>query len=151
MKNILVFLATGLGVGFLPHIPGTFATLLSLLLWWFFIPDKVFIQIVVLVGSILVAFFASDVAEKFFAKKDDRRIVIDEIIGFWIALTGVPKKIVFVLLAFIVFRIFDVLKLPFIKKAQNLNGGTGIILDDIIAGLLTNLMINLGFLVANIK
>jgi len=143
MKNLLVFLATGLGVGFLPFAPGTFGTILSLLIWWFFIPDKFLVQVILLSSGFILAFFISDKTEKIFTKKDDQRIVIDEIIGFWIALTGIPKKIVFVLISFFIFRIFDILKLPFIKKVQKLNGGAGIVLDDVLAGLLTNFLMHI--------
>ncbi|MFN3966344.1 MAG: phosphatidylglycerophosphatase A [Endomicrobiia bacterium] len=143
MKNLIIFLATGLGVGFLPFAPGTFGTILSFLIWWIFIPDKIFIQIIVLVSGVILAFFVSDMAEKIFLQKDEQKIVIDEIIGFWVALVGIPKKFIFVLLAFFIFRIFDVLKLPFIGNIQKLNGGAGIILDDILAGLLTNFLIHI--------
>lgn len=143
MKHLIILLATGFGIGFLPVAPGTFGTILSLLIWWFFFPDKFFIQMILLLSAFILAFFISDMAEKIFAKKDDKRIVVDEIVGFWLALIGLPKKFFFVLISFFIFRILDILKLPFIKKVQKLNGGAGIVLDDIVAGLLTNFIVNI--------
>ncbi|NLB56628.1 MAG: phosphatidylglycerophosphatase A, partial [Lentisphaerae bacterium] len=75
------------------------------------------------------------VAEKHFNKKDDGRIVADEYLAFPISMIGLPLTPAMFLLAFITFRIFDVLK-PFPAcKLQMLKGGLGIVIDDVIACL----------------
>lgn len=88
-------------------------------------------------------------AEKMFGTKDDARIVIDEIVGMLWSIAFIAldqfvqsQKIFLLVLAFALFRIFDVAKWPF-RNIQNLQGGVGIVADDLCAGLLTNLVLQL--------
>lgn len=76
-------------------------------------------------------------------KKDDQRIVIDEVAGVWVALAFLPKTILFLSLGFILFRIFDIKKPFFIKKLQKLKGGFGITVDDIVAGICANVILQI--------
>lgn len=94
-----------------------------------------------------LGFFVADRAEKIFQTKDDPRIIVDEIAGFIWSIAFFPlgsfsgfKVVVFMSCAFIFFRIFDVFKIPF-RSAQNWKGGLGIMMDDLLAGLLVNLVL----------
>tara|TARA_B110001454_G_C12356160_1_gene282339 strand:- start:221 stop:499 length:279 start_codon:yes stop_codon:yes gene_type:complete len=71
------------------------------------------------------------------ANKDPQYIVIDEVVGMMIALFLLPKIILAYLLAFLLFRFFDILKPSIIYESQKFDYGIGIILDDVLAGLLT--------------
>lgn len=98
-------------------------------------------------GLLLLFFFAlglysSSMIEKKIGKKDPAIIVIDEIVGIWIALFLIPFQWKFLLLAFIFFRFFDIKKPLFIHPLQSLKGGWGIMLDDCLAGLYTNLLLH---------
>jgi len=85
----------------------------------------------------ILAVFASQIAERHFQVKDDSRIIIDEWVGSWIAFFGLPQVINWpFVLAFILFRLFDVWKGPLVRPLQRLPGGWGIVLDDVAAGLL---------------
>lgn len=74
-------------------------------------------------------------------KDDPGEIVIDEVAGMWLALLFLPKSILLFSLAFILFRIFDITKPWIIGKIQSLHGGFGIMLDDILAGILARLIL----------
>ncbi len=78
-------------------------------------------------------------AEIIFSKRDSERIVIDEISGFLVAMGFYPPEPMYVLLGFILFRFFDIAK-PFpIKKLETLGGGYGVVADDVVAGIYSNL------------
>ncbi len=134
--NLWKFIATLGFVGKLPTFPGTWASLVTLCLW-IFIPVNIFIQLTIILILIIIGFYASDVTSKLLNKKDPSEIVIDEVIGMSIALFMVPPNLYLYILAFILFRLFDILKPSFIFHVQNFKGGWGIILDDILAGLFT--------------
>lgn len=102
-----------------------------------------------LAGLTIVAVWASGRAEGVFGVKDDTRIVIDEVVGMAWSVAFLPvlfmgkKEISVLIAAFVLFRVFDVAKLP-LKRVQNLQGGIGIVADDFLAGLLTNLILQVG-------
>ena len=88
-----------------------------------------------------LGFLFSGKAEKIFNKKDCRYIVIDEVAGIFISLLFVPYSLKVALIGFFLFRIFDALK-PFpAAKLQDLTGSAGIMLDDVIAGIYTNIVL----------
>jgi phosphatidylglycerophosphatase A len=96
-----------------------------------------------------ISIWISDQAEKILGQTDDPRIVLDEIIGFFWAVLWIPfssmdprHKFFTLLAAFVLFRIFDVLKLP-IRKAQNLPAGWGVMADDVLAGMLANVILQI--------
>ena len=73
-----------------------------------------------------------DAAEKFYRTKDPQQVVIDEVLGYWISILFIPFSLSFAVMAFIFFRIFDIVK-PFpAGSLESLTGGLGIIIDDIL-------------------
>jgi phosphatidylglycerophosphatase A len=84
-----------------------------------------------------------DAGEKFFNRKDPSEVVIDEMIGLWVSVLFIPFNLQIALLAFIIFRIIDIFKPYPIRKLEKLNGGLGIVLDDFMAGIFTNIIIRL--------
>lgn len=140
MQKIAVkVLATFLYVGYLPFIPGTFGSIAGVLLFYF-LKGKVFISIFTLSLTIL-GFLVAGKAEKIFNKKDARCIVIDEVCGMLLSLIFLPYDIKLVIIAFFVFRILDALKPYPAGVFHNLRGSLGIMSDDIVAGLYTNLIL----------
>ena len=78
-----------------------------------------------------------DAAEKFYKSKDPQQVVLDEVIGYWIGILFIPFSFSYAVMAFILFRVFDIIK-PFpASSLESLKGGLGIMIDDIIAGLYT--------------
>ena len=83
---------------------------------------------------------------------DPAYIVIDEVVGVWLALAIIPtltypKDLALIVLVFLIFRIFDIKKFKPIRKLELIGGGFGIMADDILAGIFTGIIVNLGILI----
>ncbi len=141
---IVKFFATGGYIGFMPYMPGTFGTLLGVMLF-LFIYSSFFLYVLVSVFLVLFGIWISSVAEReIFKVKDSPEIVIDEVVGFLIAMAFIGDINFFsVITGFILFRAFDILKPYPIKRIQNIGGGLGIMIDDIIAGIYSNILLRL--------
>jgi len=146
MKRFILLLATGFGVGYSPIAPGTLGTLVAIPIYYFLSEISSPLYEITLIGLFFLSVWISENAERFFAKKDDQRIVIDEIVGFLITMLWVPKTIRFILIGFILFRVFDILKpFPIRRLEKGLKGGYGVVLDDAIAGVYSNIIIRIVF------
>lgn len=133
-RSLIILLSSGLGLGFIPKAPGTFGTVLGLFLA-VLAPDNIYLVL----GLSVLGIWASQEAEKVFAEHDSPKIVIDEVAGYLIA--AYSRHGYYLIVAFILFRILDILKPPPINQLQKLPGGLGIMADDLAAGLATNLII----------
>lgn len=144
-------ISTFLCAGYFPFVPGTFASLLGVLL---FIPIKDNPAVYTAAAFLLViaGFLASSEAEESFGKKDPKYIVIDEVAGMFISLLYFPYyDFQIVLMAFILFRIFDTLKAFPAGRIQYLKGSIGIMSDDLIAGIYSNIVIQVVFRCTSFK
>jgi phosphatidylglycerophosphatase A len=144
MNRFFLFLATGFGVGYSPVAPGTLGTLVTIPIYYFLseIPSPLYE--ITLVGFFFFAIWVSENAEIFFSKKDDQRIVIDEIMGFLITMLWVPKTVSFIIIGFFLFRFFDILKpFPIRRLEKKLKGGYGVVLDDVMAGVYANIILHI--------
>lgn len=139
-------IATGVYVGYLPPAPGTLGSLLGLLLLWPLKPGTV--QVLVTLFLIGVGIVVADRAARVIGGQDPPAIVIDEIAGIAVATLLLPPQVQERVVAFVIFRLFDVIK-PFpARQAERLPGGFGIVGDDLIAGLYTNLLVRLWLLLS---
>ncbi len=139
-QKIIIATATFFYVGFLPLIPGTFGSIAGIILY-FFVKNNIYVFMVSLALVIILGLVFSGRAERIFQKKDASFIVIDEVAGMLLSLMFLPFDIKLVALAFLIFRALDTLK-PFPAGAlQELRGSLGIMSDDIIAGLYTNIIL----------
>lgn len=132
--------ATFFGIGHLRPGPGTWGSAATVLCWWVIThwikPDlqsMVAALLVVLVVSIGIP--AATRVSRAIARKDPQFVVIDEVAGQLIALVAVPVSWKSLLASFILFRGFDIVKPPPVRQLERLPGGTGIVLDDVGAGL----------------
>ncbi|MDL2277021.1 phosphatidylglycerophosphatase A [Parabacteroides sp. OttesenSCG-928-G07] len=133
-------IATGFGSGYSPIAPGTAGALLAVLLWgvlYLLLP----FHLLLVVTAILILLFtiagiwAANSLEAVWGK-DPSKVVVDEIVGVWIALLGVAEgNIYHILLAFVFFRLFDIFKPLGIRRMEKLKGGLGVMMDDILAGI----------------
>ncbi len=141
MRHFILILATGFGVGYSPIAPGTLGTLIAIPAYYFLseIPSPLYE--ITLIGFFFLSVWISENAETFFGKKDDRRIVIDEMIGFLITMLWVPKTIPFIIIGFLLFRFFDIVKPPPIRIMERARGGYGVVLDDVMAGVYANIVL----------
>ena len=141
LNKIVLFFSSAFGAGYIKYAPGTFGSLVGILLWAFFIPQNFEIHFAAVVLMFFASVFFSSLAENIYGKKDDQRVVIDEVAGVWLSVAFLPKTVLFLALGFILFRIFDVSKPFFIKKLQKIKGGLGITIDDIAAGIAANIIL----------
>ena len=140
-ERIIYITGTGLGSGYAPVAPGTAGSLLGLLIY-IVIPAN---QIIWVIAITIISFIGVAVSSwiERDSEKDPSIVVIDEICGQWVALLFLPRSIQTYILAFLLFRIFDIWK-PFpISRTENLSAGWGIMADDIAAGILANLILHL--------
>jgi len=140
-KNFIwIFISSWALIGFLPPCPGTWATLEAVLIFWFFKDLSILNQLIIIAGISIIGIISSHFTSKILKQKDPDLVVIDEVAGVWLALVGKTFLWEFIL-GFIIFRAIDILK-PFpIKKFEKLPGGLGIMIDDLIAGIFTNLIL----------
>ena len=135
-QNAAVWLATGLGLGYSPIAPGTVGSLWGLLIV-VYVNSSFGVVGQVVVGLILtaVAIPLCDIAEKALGSKDPHPIVADEYLTFSLCMIGLPLKLWVIGMAFVVNRIFDIVKPPPARGLQNLPGGLGIVIDDFLSCL----------------
>ncbi len=144
MKYFFLLFATGFGVGYSPVAPGTLGTLIAILIYYFLSEIPPLLYEITLIGFFFLSVWISDNAERLFGKKDDQRIVSDEIIGFLITMLWVPKTIRFIIIGFFLFRVFDILKpFPIRRLEKRLKGGFGVVLDDVAAGVYSNIILQI--------
>ncbi|MHC5225640.1 phosphatidylglycerophosphatase A family protein [Ignatzschineria sp. LJL83] len=137
IKTPWQFLASGFGSGLSPVAPGTMGTLMALPFWFLFanyLPLWAYILIII-VSTILGIVICQKASDEL-GVHDHGGIVWDEFVGLWITLLFAPVSWTSAILGFLIFRFFDVLKPWPIKVAdQKVSGGFGIMIDDIIAGI----------------
>ncbi len=142
MKHFILILATGFGVGYSPVAPGTLGTLIAVPVYYFLSNISSPIYEITLIGFFFLSVWISENAELFFGKKDDQRIVIDEIMGFLVTMLWVPKTAIPTPIGFFLFRFFDILKpFPIRRLEKKLKGGYGVVLDDVMAGVYANIVL----------
>ena len=145
MDRLLMFIATGAGSGYLPKAPGTWGTLVGLLLWWPLAGLSLAAYLAAVAVLFIVGVASAGAAEKILDRGDPGVVVIDEIVGVLIALAAVPLHPVAALAGFALFRLFDIAKpFPVGWVDRHLHGGLGIMLDDVAAGLYALLVLHLG-------
>ena len=139
-ESIIKFLATGFGSGYMPRAPGTAGTLVGVAFFLLFSPLSWPVYLILLVLITGAAVYIAAAAEDLFAAKDAPVIVIDEITGFLWTMFYVPPSLAGLFIGFICFRFFDIVK-PFpVRSLQDkLPGGYGIVGDDVMAGIYSNL------------
>jgi len=143
-KDILFkYIATVGFIGFFPLFPGTISSAVACILYLLFKPTNKELLFICLI-LFIVGIFASEKAEKIFAEIDSSYIVIDEFVGYILCIIYIPYSFKNAILAFFLFRFFDIFK-PFPIKLleQKIKGGIGIMIDDIVAALMTNICLRI--------
>ncbi len=147
--------ATMVGVGFWSPGSGTWASAITLILWFLFAQYVVPVSAQWIVAAalawvtIVFGIPASSIVERESLRQDPGHVVIDEVAGQLIALIAVPLRWKYLIVSFILFRALDILKPPPLRRLERIEGGAGIVLDDIGAGvyalIITHLLIRYVF------
>jgi len=141
--NPINFLAFGFGSGLAPKAPGTFGTLACIPLYWLLSDLNLSYYLLVCVFVSIVGIYICGYSAKALKIHDHPGIVWDEFTGFLITMIGVSFSWVNVLIGFILFRIFDILKpWPISWLDRKVSGGLGIMIDDIVAGVFSLLILH---------
>ena len=124
-------------IGKLPLAPGTWASIFAVLCWYFLFQSvNHFVLPAISIFLFLIGGIASDTIVKHSKEHDPSRIVIDEWVGQWVALSMMPINIRTGVVAFVAFRIFDIIKFGPVRKMEKIPGGWGIMADDVMAGIM---------------
>jgi phosphatidylglycerophosphatase A len=134
-RTVSVWIATGFGLGYSPVASGTVGSVWGIPLVWAMQGFPLVGQIGYAVALCLLAIPFCHDAEAVFARKDDGRIVADEYLTFPLCMLGLPFSLEMVVVAFLTCRFFDIVKLPPANQLQRIQGGTGIVIDDVFACL----------------
>jgi len=139
--------ATGFFVGYIPFAPGTFGSIVGLPLCFLLSKTKLSVAILFILIFIFLAIWISNRAEKILKRNDPGCIVIDEIVGIMVTFFGIPFNTISAIAGFVTFRFFDVLKpFPIRTMERKLTGGSGIVIDDFLAGVYSNITLRILFL-----
>ena len=137
-------------IGYLPFIPGTFGSLAGLFLFYL-LKGSIAVYLLFVLPLIILGYMVAGKAEEIFQQKDARCIVIDEVCGMLLSLIFIPADLKLALIAFIIFRLLDALKPYPAGLLQDLKGSIGVMSDDIVAGIYTNIVLQVAFRLVSFK
>ena len=147
MNFIYKLFATALGSGYSPIAPGTAGAIVGCIALWLFEKYNIlsttttpllFIGLITI--TTILGIIATNKLENEWGK-DPQKVVIDEVLGMWITMLFVPFTLLNLLIGFVLFRFFDIAKPLGVRKMENLGGGLGVMADDMLAGIYSNIVL----------
>lgn len=144
MKKRIKLITSFFYLGHSPFMPGTMGSLGGLVVYFLVKNNEILYAFSILFLFVLGVVFAGE-AEKIYKRKDAKMIVIDEACGMLLSLFFVPFNMFSVIFGFFIFRVFDILKPPPAKRLEKLTGSLGVMFDDIIAAIYTNIILQIIF------
>lgn len=147
MNFLAIALATAFGAGYAPVAPGTFGSAAGLVLWWL-LPQSTAVQLAAIVIVFAVGSWSGSVAERHFQRTDPGHVVLDEVLGMQITLFLNPVGWVGALIGFLLFRVADIIKPYPANRLEALHGGFGIMADDAMAAVYSNIALRLVLMAA---
>jgi phosphatidylglycerophosphatase A len=141
MRRAILFIASGAYTGYIPVASGTWGTLIAFPLFWLFEPMRhgsTLLYLATFVAAVVCACWVAGRAEAILQEHDSHAIVIDEIVGYLGATLFMAPTWENTLVAFLIFRVFDVIAVCQ-QDRQRLPSGAGVVLDDVVSGLYANL------------
>ncbi len=143
MRFVVRLIATGFYTGYAPKAPGTAGSLLGLFLYWAIPGSESVYSVVGIALLFFVGVWAASRVEKETNVQDNQIIVIDEIVGMLITVAFFEKSLIWLVVGFLLFRFFDIIK-PFpAKVSEKLPRGWGVMIDDVVAGIYSALSLRL--------
>jgi phosphatidylglycerophosphatase A len=138
-------ISTWFGCGYAPFGPGTAGSLAALAIAWLLVHyagwHTMWLAPLAIAGT-WPAILAAGVTARELGQKDPQRVVVDEVLGQWLALAAAgPLNYKSWIAAFVLFRLFDIWKPPPVRQLEGLPGGTGIVADDLMAGIYAALVL----------
>lgn len=130
-------------IGFIPPSSGTLASLVTILIWYYLISLPLSLFILLVIALCVIGVYSTKYSLKYFTSVDPKEVVIDEVCGMLISLIGVSVNYKNAIIAFLLFRFFDILKPLYIRRLESLPGAYGIMADDILAGIYSMIILNI--------
>jgi phosphatidylglycerophosphatase A len=147
MNQLHKMIATSFGIGYVGKGGGTVAAIFTCICWYLWqvrlMPTPA-LTVGVTLFIVVIGAISSDAVEPFWGK-DDKKVVIDEVAGMCISLLFLPPTGAYIITGLILFRFFDIVKPLYISKAEKLPGGYGVMLDDVLAGICANVLLQIAF------
>ncbi|MGD0624416.1 MAG: phosphatidylglycerophosphatase A [Thermodesulfobacteriota bacterium] len=142
MDRFIVWLASGGYSGYFPFAPGTAGTVVGILVYLIFSFFPAPIYLLSLAAAFFLAWWAADRAGIILRRRDSPRIVIDEVVGYLITMTLLPRTLTTIIGGFLFFRVLDIIKPPPAKFIdRQMQGGLAVVLDDAVAGIYANILL----------
>ncbi len=151
MRKLTLFLASNAGLGYAPFAPGTFGTLAGIPVFYLTGAWPWWLYMITMTALLFLSFWVADTAGQIYGVADDRRIVIDELMGYLVTVAFLPWSWNAALIGFFWFRLFDIIKPPpadWLDK--NLKHGVGVVLDDFAAGIYAAIALRLTLWIGNL-
>jgi phosphatidylglycerophosphatase A len=142
MRRLIKIITSFFYIGHSPVMPGTLGSLAGLLIY-FVVKDKLPVYIFSILFLFALGILFSSEAERVYKRKDAQMIVIDEACGMMLSLFLVQYSLWIMILGFVLFRVFDIIKPPPARRIEKFSGAYGVMFDDVIAAIYTNLVLQI--------
>ena len=149
-KKIYYAIGTVLGLGYLPIAPGTWGSLGGLLVC-FLLHKYLYVYLACFVITFFLGVVAASKIEEDTGEKDPSIVVMDEFACIFPVFLFVPMTVLTIVVGFIIYRIIDIIKIPPMGPLEKIEGGWGIMLDDLVGGIYTNIILQVLILVGLIR
>lgn len=141
-KNPIHFIACGFGAGAMPWAPGTFGTLIAIPFFWLFHTLSITQYVLLVIFLNVAGIYLCGKVNRDWGVADHSAVVWDEFAAFFITMIGLPADGLWLIAAFVLFRCLDIWKpWPIRLIDRRLHGGLGVVLDDVVAAFLTNIIL----------
>jgi phosphatidylglycerophosphatase A len=148
VEKLIMLVASGFNAGYISIAPGTFGAVLGLPICFFLSKMDLLPGLLAVSAFTLFAIWVAGRAQTISGIDDPGCIVIDEVSGLMVALLGLPFSLFYTILGFTFFRLFDIFKpFPIRYLEKKFSGGLGIVIDDVAAGVYSNLLIRIVFII----
>jgi len=136
LKRPVCLLGLGFGTGLAPKAPGTFGTLAAIPIYWLMQDLPLITYLLITIIAFIVGVWICQQSANWLQKEDPSAVVWDEIVGYLVTMIAAPSGWQWMLIGFVLFRLFDIWKpWPISYLDKNLHGGLGIMVDDVVAGV----------------
>ena len=144
MIRLAFAIATVFKAGYIPIAPGTVGAIVGLLVFWLINDSASFtLEMLVVLALFFAGVWASTSVEQVLERQDPGVVIVDEVVGMLVALMLLPPTTTVILVGFFLFRFFDIVKPYPARWCEQLSGGWGIMMDDVVAGLYVNVLIRI--------
>ena len=142
-ERLSILISSFFYLGYSPVAPGTVGTLGAVVLFYVISGFSSLFYVFFVIALIIFSVWVSGIASISLGDSDPNRIVIDEVCGFLVTMILIPPSIPNMLMGFLFFRFFDILKPPPIRGSERLSAGMGIVADDVLAGIYANILLQI--------